>query len=142
MPIRNGSAVWEGDLLTGKGQMKFGRGAFEGNYSFSSRFEDGVGTNPEELIAAAHAGCFSMELANRLAQAGFEPKHIETNAKVNIAKAAKGYKIITIDLITQAEVPGIKESKFLELANEAKKNCPVSQLVTGAEVRLQTKLMG
>ena len=142
MPIRNGSAVWEGDLLTGKGQMKFGRGAFEGNYSFSSRFEDGVGTNPEELIAAAHAGCFSMDLANRLAQAGFEPKHIETNAKVNIAKAAKGYKIITIDLITQAEVPGIKESKFLELANEAKKNCPVSQLVTGAEVRLQTKLMG
>jgi osmotically inducible protein OsmC len=142
MPIRNGSAVWEGDLLTGKGQMKFGSGAFEGNYSFSSRFEDGVGTNPEELIAAAHAGCFSMELANRLAQAGFEPKHIETNAKVNIAKVAKGYKIITIDLITQAEVPGIKESKFLELANEAKKNCPVSQLVTGAEVRLQTKLMG
>ena len=141
MPIRNASAVWEGDLPTGKGQIKLESGAFEGNYSFSSRFEDGPGTNPEELIGAAHAGCFSMAFANGLAQAGFVPKRIQTHAKVNLAKAGAGYRIITIDLITEAQVPGIEQSKFLEFAEDAKKNCPVSQLVTGAEVRLQARLV-
>jgi len=141
MPIRNGYAVWEGDLPTGKGQMKLESGAFEGNYSFSSRFENGIGTNPEELIAAAHAGCFSMAFANILDQAGFTPKHIQTNAKVNLAKVGDGYQITTIDLNTQAEVANIEESKFLELAENAKKNCPVSKLVTGAEVHVHASLV-
>lgn len=142
MPIRNASAVWEGDLPTGKGKMKLESGAFEGNYSFSSRFEDGPGTNPEELIGAANAGCFSMQLANLLAQAGFEPKRIQTNAKVNLAKISDGYKIITIDLNTEAQVPDIEKDTFLKIAEDAKKGCPVSQLLTGAEIRLNASLMG
>jgi len=141
MPIRNAFAVWKGDLPSGKGQIKLGSGAFEGNYSFSSRFEEGPGTNPEELIGAAHAGCFSMALANGLAQEGFTPKRIQTNAKVNLAKVGKGFKIILIELITEAEVPEIQESKFLELAEDAKKNCPVSQVLTGTEVRLDARLI-
>ena len=141
MPIRNGYAVWEGDLPTGKGQMKLERSAFEGNYSFSSRFENGMGTNPEELIATAHAGCFSMAFANGLAQAGFTPKRIQTNAKVNLEKVGDGYQITTIDLNTQAEIANIEESKFLELAENAKKNCPVSKLVTGAEVQVHASLV-
>ena len=141
MPVRTANAVWEGNLPQGKGSMKFGNGAFEGAYSFSSRFEEGRGTNPEELIAAAHAGCYSMAFSHGLATAGFTPKRVSTTAKVHLDKVAEGFKITTIELNTEGEVPGIDEKKFLELAETAKKNCPVSKLVTGAEVKLQARLV-
>jgi lipoyl-dependent peroxiredoxin len=141
MPVRTANAVWEGDLPKGKGSMKFGNGAFEGQYSFSSRFEEGTGTNPEELAAAAHAGCYSMAFSNGLAKAGFTPTRVSTTAKVHLSKLETGFKITTIELDTQGVVPGIDEAKFQELAETAKKNCPISQLFTGAEVKLQAKLL-
>lgn len=140
MLVRKAQAVWEGDLLKGRGQMAFGGGAFEGQYSFSSRFEEGVGTNPEELIAAAHAGCFSMAFSNVLAKAGFTPERVETTAKVRLEKLPEGFKITRIDLETVGDVPNISEAQFMELAEGAKKGCPVSQLLTGAEITLQATL--
>jgi osmotically inducible protein OsmC len=140
MPVRNAQAVWEGDLLKGRGRMAFGSGAFEGQYSFSSRFEEGVGTNPEELIAAAHAGCFSMAFSNMLAGAGFTPTRVETTAKVRLEKVPEGFKITRINLETVGEVPNISEEQFLDLAEGAKKGCPVSQLLTGAEIILKATL--
>src|SRR6202035_250590 len=106
MATRTGSAIWEGTLKQGKGTMKLGSGAFEGPYSFSSRFENGAGTNPEELIGAAEAGCFSMALASNLEKAGHPPTRISTTAKVTIESVGGGPKITTIDLDVQAEVPG------------------------------------
>lgn len=141
MPVRSAQAQWEGDLPKGKGKMKFGNGAFEGAYSFSSRFEEGTGTNPEELIAAAHAGCFSMAFSNGLAKAGHTPTRVSTTAKVHLNKLETGFKITQIELETEGVVPGIDEKTFLEFAETAKKNCPVSQLVTGAEVVLNAKLL-
>jgi osmotically inducible protein OsmC len=141
MPVRTANAVWEGNLPKGKGRMTFGGGAFDGAYSFSSRFEEGTGTNPEELIAAAHAGCFSMAFSHGLATAGFTPKRVSTTAKVHLDKMAEGFRITTIELITEGEVPDIDEKKFLELAEASKKGCPVSNLVTGAQVKLQAKLL-
>jgi osmotically inducible protein OsmC len=141
MPVRNSSAVWEGTLKDGKGRMKLGSGVFEGEYSFASRFQDGKGTNPEELIGAAHAGCFSMALAHGLAQAGYSSKRISTTARVNLAKVGEGFKITSIELNTEAEVPGIEKQKFLEHADDAKKNCPVSQVLAGTEIKLQAKLI-
>ena len=140
MPARTANAVWQGDLRSGRGQMKFGGGAWEGQYSFSSRFEEGPGTNPEELIAAAHAGCFSMAFSNGLAKAGFTPTRVETTAKVYLEKVGEGSKITRINLDTVGQVPGISEGQFMELAEAAKKGCPVSQLVTGAEVTLNARL--
>jgi osmotically inducible protein OsmC len=140
MPVRNAQAVWEGDLLQGRGRMAFGSGAFEGQYSFSSRFEEGTGTNPEELIAAAHAGCFSMAFSGALAKAGFTPVRIETTARVRIMKGATGFKITRIDLATEGEVPNITAEQFAEIAEGAKVGCPVSQLVTGAEIFLTATL--
>ena len=96
MPIRTASAVWEGDLKEGKGKMKMSSGAYEGAYSFASRFEEGRGTNPEELVAAAHAGCFSMAFSNGLAKAGFTPKRVSTTAKVRLEKVGDAFKITTI----------------------------------------------
>src|SRR5437667_8254750 len=127
MATRSANAVWAGDLKGGKGTVKLGSGAFEGAYSFSSRFEDGKGTNPEELIGAAHAGCFSMALAAGLGRAGFAPKRVATNAKVHLTKADAGFKISKIELQTEAEVPNIDDKTFQEQAETAKKNCPVSQ---------------
>ena len=141
MPVRTASALWEGDLKGGKGKMKMQSGSYEGAYSFSSRFEEGTGTNPEELIAAAHAGCFSMAFSNGLAKAGFTPKRVSTTAKVHLEKVGEGFKITTIELNTEGDVPGIGEEKFLEIGEGAKKNCPISQLVTGANVRLNAKLL-
>jgi osmotically inducible protein OsmC len=138
MPVRNASAVWEGTLKDGKGRMKFG--TYEGPYSFASRFESGQGTNPEELIGAAHAGCFSMALSARLVKAGYSPKSISTSARVHLDKVGEGFKITISELSTEAEVPGIDEKKFLEEAEEAKRGCPVSQALTGVEVKLQAKL--
>jgi osmotically inducible protein OsmC len=140
MPIRHAEARWEGKIQEGKGTMKLGSGAFEGNYSFKSRFEDGPGTNPEELIGAAHAGCFSMALSVLLGKAGYEPKHIETKAAVHIEKVGEGFKITQIDLETEAAVPGMDESEFKQKADEAKKGCPVSQALAGVDITLKAAL--
>ena len=140
MPIRSAYAVWEGDLKSGKGKMKFAGGAYEGQYSFSSRFENGQGTNPEELIAAAHSGCFSMALSGALGRAGFTPKRISTTAKAHLEKVGEGFRITTMELETVAEVPGIDNHKFQEIAEGAKKNCPVSQALTGVDIKLNAKL--
>jgi osmotically inducible protein OsmC len=141
MPVRKAEAIWEGNLKQGKGTIKFGSGAFEGAYSFASRFEEGKGTNPEELIAAAHAGCFSMALSLFLEMAGHPPAHVHTVAGVRIEKVGEGFKITTIDLDTEAKVPGIDEKKFLEQAEAAKKGCPVSVALAGVEIRLKAKLV-
>ena len=140
MPERASQAVWEGDLTSGRGTMKVGSGAWEGPYSFKSRFEDGAGTNPEELIAAAHAGCYSMALSGALTKAGNPPQRVETKAKVDLRKEANGFRISNIHLTTTASVPGIDAAKFQELAEQAKKNCPVSKVLAGAEISLDAKL--
>lgn len=140
MPVRTAVAIWEGNLKKGKGTMKFGSGAFEGNYSFASRFEQGPGTNPEELIAAAHAGCFSMALSGMLENAGYTIDTIHTVAKVHIDKVDEGFRITTIELETEGKVPGIDETTFLKHAEAAKKNCPVSMALTGVQIKLQARL--
>ncbi|HEX4147463.1 MAG TPA: OsmC family protein [Pirellulales bacterium] len=141
MPVRTAEAVWEGDLKAGHGTMTLAGGAYRGPYSFSSRFESGTGTNPEELIAAAHAGCYSMALSHGLASAGHPPKRVHTTAKVHLEKTEGGFSIPRIDLVTEAEVPGIDEAKFREQAETAKKNCPISKLLAAAEISLQAKLV-
>ena len=140
MPVRESDAAGEGDLRGGRGKMRFGGGAYEGQYSFSSRFEEGTGPNPEELIAAAHAGCFSMAFSGSLAKAGFTPTNVATTASVYLDRVGEGWKITRINLDTVGKVPNISESQFLELAEGAKKNCPVSQLLTGAEITLNSRL--
>lgn len=141
MPTRTSSAEWRGDLKHGDGTMKLGGGAFEGAYSFSSRFEEGAGTNPEELIAAAHAGCFSMALAGSLAEAGFEPKRIATTAKVSVEPSGDGFSITRSQLITEAEVPGIDAAEFQKQAAAAKAGCPVSRALAGVQITLEAKLV-
>ncbi len=140
MLIRTAEALWEGNLKQGKGKMKLGSGAFEGTYSFGSRFEHAPGTNPEELIGAAHAGCFSMALSLILEQAGYKVDRIHTKARVSLDKVGEGFRITTIDLDTEGAVPGIDEKKFKDAAEAAKKGCPVSMALTGVEIRLAAKL--
>ncbi|HEY9482088.1 MAG TPA: OsmC family protein [Micromonosporaceae bacterium] len=140
MPTRTSSALWEGNLRDGSGTMKLGSGAFEGSYSFVSRFESGPGTNPEELIAAAHAGCFSMALSLELGQSGFTPTSIATSATVHLDRVADGFGITKIDLDTVATVPGIDDAKFQEVAAAAKAGCPVSKVLAGAEITLSARL--
>jgi osmotically inducible protein OsmC len=120
--------------------MRLGSGAFEGSYSFKSRMEDGAGTNPEELIGAAHAGCFSMAFANGLSQAGHKPQEIRTTAAVHFDKTEQGWAITHIDLVTEGNVPGVDEPTFKRLAEEAKKNCPVSKALAATPINLQAKL--
>ncbi len=141
MAIRNGQAVWEGNLVKGKGTVKFGSGAFEGQYSFASRFENGIGTNPEELIGAAHAGCFSMAFSHALAEAGFTPIRVATTAKVHLDKVDAGFKITLIELITESQVPGIDNDRFQQIAAIAKVNCPVSQALAAVEIKLDARLI-
>lgn len=141
MPIRKSEAEWNGDLFQGKGHMKLGSGAYDGAYSFKSRMEDGAGTNPEELLAAAHAGCFSMALSAALAKAGHSPRHVHTVANVHFDKVAEGFAITGIDLNTEAEVPGIDAAKFQELAEGAKKNCPVSKALAATPINLKAQLV-
>ena len=140
MPERSSTAVWEGDVQTGNGTMTIGSGAWTGPYSFKSRFEDGNGTNPEELIAAAHAGCYSMALSGALTRAGSPPKKIETKANVDLRKEEAGFRITKIHLTTTANVPGLDNAKFQEIAETAKKNCPVSKVLAAAEISLDAKL--
>jgi lipoyl-dependent peroxiredoxin len=140
MPIRTANAEWNGDLLKGKGTVALGSGAFQGNYSFGSRFESGTGTNPEELIGAAHAGCFSMAFSAILGKAGFTPTSIKTSAKVHIDKIGDGFTITKIELDTVGVVPGIDKATFEKHANEAKAGCPVSRALTGVDILLTAKL--
>lgn len=140
MALRTANAEWNGTLQDGNGQMRFGGGAFEGAYSFASRFEEGEGTNPEELIAAAHAGCFSMALSGELGRAGYDPEQVSTEAKVSLVKSDEGFTINRIRLITEASVPGISEDEFLEIAEAAKKGCPVSRALAGPEIVVEAAL--
>ncbi|HET7746584.1 MAG TPA: OsmC family protein [Vicinamibacteria bacterium] len=140
MAIRSAKAQWDGTLQQGHGNMNMG--AWSGPYSFSSRFEEGQGTNPEELIAAAHAGCFSMALSGALGKNGFQPKRVSTTANVHLTKTDAGFTISTIELKTEAEVPGIDPAKFQEIAEGAKKGCPVSRALAGVgEIKLDAKLV-
>jgi osmotically inducible protein OsmC len=141
MAHRSSDAVWRGDLKTGKGKIKLGSGAFEGDYSFPSRFETGEGTNPEELIAAAHAGCFSMALAAALTQAGHPPTEIRTKANVNFGPVGGGFAITKIELTTEASVPGISVDVFKTTATQAKENCPVSKALKTVEITLSATLL-
>ena len=141
MPIRSASAVWNGKLKDGNGTMKMQSGAYEGQYSFSSRFEEGTGTNPEELIGAAHAGCFSMAFSGALEKQGFDPKSISTEAKVNLVKGDAGFSIADITLNCKAEIPDIDEAKFQEVAEGAKKGCPVSRALAGVDIKLKAELV-
>jgi lipoyl-dependent peroxiredoxin len=136
MATRTASAAWDGTLKQGKGTMKLGSSAFEGAYSFSSRFEEGKGSNPEELIGAAEAGCYSMALSANLEKAGHPAKHISTVATVKLEMVSGGPKITSIDLKTDAEVPGIDRAKFQEIAEQTKKTCPVSQALSGTQINL------
>ncbi|MEX2217426.1 MAG: OsmC family protein [Phycisphaerales bacterium] len=140
MPIRTADASWEGDLLSGRGTMRVGSGAFEGPYSFGTRMQDQAGTNPEELIGAAHAGCFSMALAAGLGKAGFKPRRIRTSAEVSLDKVGEGFKITKIRLRTEAEVPGIDEATFRDHAEKTKAGCPVSQALSATPIELEARL--
>ena len=141
MATRTGSAVWDGTLKEGKGNLKLGSGAFEGAYSFSSRFEEGKGTNPEELIGAAEAACFSMALSANLEKAGHPAKRVSTVATVKLEMVEGAPKITTIDLKTEANVPGIDEARFREIAEQTKKGCPVSKALAGTQINLDAKLL-
>lgn len=142
MPVRKANAVWEGSLKEGHGTVALGSGAYEGRYSFGSRFEEAGGTNPEELIGAAHAGCFSMALSAGLGRSGYTPKRVATSAKVHLEKVGEGFRITRIELDNESEVPGIDESAFREHANKAKEGCPVSQALAGVEISLNARLVG
>ena len=141
MPTRNAEAEWNGDLKGGKGRMKLGSGAYEGQFGFQSRFESGPGTNPEELIAAAHAGCFSMAFSHGLSQAGHVPKSVKTTAKVHLDKVEGGFAITRIELDCQAKVPGIDNANFQQQAQVAKQGCPVSKALAGAKIDLNARLL-
>ena len=140
MAARTANALWEGSLKEGRGQMSLGSGAFEGNYSFKSRMEEGPGTNPEELIGAAHAGCFSMALSVVLGSEGHEPESIKTDAKVRFDKEGEGFAITSVALTTRARVPGMDNDAFLKAAEAAKENCPVSKALAGTEISLDAAL--
>jgi osmotically inducible protein OsmC len=141
MLVRKSTAVWQGTLKEGKGRMSPGSGGLEFAFSFGSRFENGLGSNPEELLGAAHAGCFSMALSNALSQAGFPPRKIATEARVALDKGSEGFAITRSDLVTEADVPGIDATLFARLAEEAKKGCPVSKALKGVEISLQANLV-
>ncbi len=133
MPKRRASARWDGSLTEGHGTMRMASGAYEGPYSFQSRFEEGDGTNPEELIAAAHAGCFSMALSGEIVKAGHEVESVETEATVHIDKVEGGFAIKRIELRTRVSAPGLDDSDFQQAAEAAKKGCPVSQALAAVE---------
>jgi lipoyl-dependent peroxiredoxin len=136
MPTRTSTAQWQGSIKEGSGSMKLGSGAYEGQFSYASRFESGTGTNPEELIAAAHAGCFSMALSNILGQAGHTPTSIATSAAVHLGAAG----ITKIELDTVGDVPGLTNEQFVGYAETAKANCPVSKALAAVEITLTAKL--
>lgn len=140
MLIRTAQARWEGNLKEGKGTVRLGSGAFEGQYSFNSRFESGTGTNPEELLGAAHAGCFTMALSNALATAGHTPTSVETTAKVHLGKIGEQLSITAIELITEGRVPGLAAADFEKAAQDAKRNCILSRAIS-APISLKATLL-
>jgi lipoyl-dependent peroxiredoxin len=141
MAIRNAEADWDGSLKEGSGKMRLGSGAFEGSFTWSSRFENGKGTNPEELLGAAHAGCYSMSVASNLGRAGFTPQHIHTNAHVTIEPVEGRNHITHIELEMEASIPGISNEQFMQIAQSAKENCPVSAALTGVPITLTARLL-
>jgi osmotically inducible protein OsmC len=142
MAIRTADAEWRGNLQNGQGHLRLGSGAYEGDYSFRSRMGDGAGgTNPEELIGAAHAGCYSMALSAMLAGAGFTPTRVHTTARVHFNPVEGGFAIGPIDLETEAVVPGIDEATFQRIAQDAKVGCPVSQALASTPINLQATLV-
>lgn len=140
MKNRTATAVWQGDLNNGAGSVAFGNGRFDQPYSAASRFEEGDGTNPEELIAAAHAACYSMALSNDLAAAGFTVERLQTKATVRLEDDDDGFSITAIDLQTQGCVPNIESDAFQKHAKEAKENCPVSKALAACDIRLMAEL--
>lgn len=139
MVTRHSEATWEGDLRDGEGTMTVGEDYHTGEFTYVSRFEEGdsTKTNPEELIGAAHAGCFSMAFSNELDQAGYTPERVHTVATVHLEEGT----ITRIDLETEAEVPDIDDDEFQEIADGAKENCPVSRLLAAAEITLDARLV-
>jgi lipoyl-dependent peroxiredoxin len=142
MPTHKAEAEWKGNLAQGSGWLKVGSGAFDGPYSFKSRFEEGQpATNPEELIGAAHAGCFTLALTAQLSRAGITATRIHTTAAVKLEKVGDAFAITHIDLQTEAQIPGIDDAAFRKYALEAKTNCPVSKALAGTQIHLEAKLM-
>ncbi len=141
MAVRTSDAVWQGSLKDGKGSMKLGSGAYEGAFSFSSRFEEGTGTNPEELIAAAHAGCFSMALSSGLGKAGFTPTRIATKAQVTLGQVDGKARITLIHLQCEAVVPGVSAEEFQKIAEATKEGCPVSAALAAVPITLDARLV-
>jgi osmotically inducible protein OsmC len=141
MPVRTSDAEWTGTLKEGAGTMRFGGGAFEGQYNFGSRFEEGEGTNPEELIAAAHAGCYSMALSGDLGKAGHTPTSVRTTARVHVDKQESGFAITRIELVTEADVPGIETEEFQKIAEGTRTGCPVSKALAAVPIELTATLV-
>jgi osmotically inducible protein OsmC len=141
MAIRKANAEWKGDLFNGAGTLSLGSGAYTGAYTFKSRMEDGAGTNPEELIAAAHAGCYSMALSAMLAGAGQTPESVRTQALVHFDKVGEGFAITKIELNCEASIPGIDDATFQKFAADAKAGCPVSRALAATEIVLSAKLV-
>jgi len=140
MPLRKAEAEWKGNLTDGSGNLKLGSGAFEGSYSFTSRFGEGEkATNPEELIAAAHAGCFTMALGGALTKAGYTPTRLHTTASVRLDKVGDGFEITGITLELEGQVMDLEDAEFERLAHEAKANCPVSKALAGTKIELKIK---
>jgi osmotically inducible protein OsmC len=142
MAIRKATAAWQGNVMEGKGELALESGVFKGPYDFRARSTDGTGmTNPEELIAAAHAGCFTMAFSATLGKSGFTPTQINTEARVHLTPGGAGFIIPKIDLVMTASVPGIDDARFQELALSAKTNCPVSKALAGVEISLDARLV-
>ncbi len=142
MPTRKAEAEWKGNLAEGSGRLKVGSGAFDGPYSFKSRFEEGQSaTNPEELLGAAHAGCFTMALTAQLSRARLTPESIHTQARVKLDKVGEAFSITQIELETEAEIQGIDNATFQKYALDAKRNCPLSKALAGTEIHLTAKLL-
>lgn len=141
MPTHESSATWEGDLQSGSGKMMVNKEGEAEKFSFASRFGDSEGASPEELIGAAHAGCFSMAFAGLLGKAGYHPARISTTGRVGLEENQDGFSIASVTLVCEAAVPGISEAEFLRIASEAKDNCPVSKALQGTEILLDVRLL-
>jgi len=141
MPARQAEARWEGTLKEGNGNLKLGSGAFEGPFSFSSRFENSPQANPEELLGVAHAGCFSMALSGALERAGFPVEYVHTNAKVNLNKGDSGFAITSIDLEVEAKVPNLDDATFQTKAEDTKNNCIISKALSSVPMTINAKLV-
>ncbi|MFH1085137.1 MAG: OsmC family protein [Chloroflexota bacterium] len=140
MPVRKGEAIWRGDLRQGHGTVRLGSGLYEGPYSYPSRFEEGEGTNPEELIAAAHAGCYAMALSNLLSSDGYTPRSVYALAQVHLGRVDGRSTITRIDLECEGDVPGIDAATFSDYAERAKTGCPVSKALAAVEITLKATL--